>query len=158
MTTPIIIDVKSDNYGTYWMECIGIVDYPAIICSRSLDQLELWFEKFHPHRYFHSVLQKTLHEHHDSQGVLRPGLRIALFVPTHRVNEAWDFNASPYGQRMGGKKRKLPVGHTDKEVIKWQQSLPEGMLTPQWLAGCLTMEDLLAADRVNHPEPCPHCR
>lgn len=153
MQETVIIENKSDTYGTYWMECVGIVDFLDLIkINRTC-----WLDNFHPIRHFHSLMMHALHEHRDSEGKSMHAGRVAVFVASERCNLAWDYRASKYGQQVGGRKRKLPIAHSEKVITKWQNSLPQGMLVPEWLTKCRTLDDLTQADKIANPSPCKLC-
>lgn len=153
MQETAIIETKSDTYGTYWMECVGIVDFLDLIRAKHGP----WLDKFHPMPYFRSLMMHPLHNHLDHQGKDMHAGRVAIFVASERCNANWDYRASKFGQQVGGRKRKLPIAHSEKVITKWQNSLPEGLLFPDWLRKCRTLEDLREADKIENPLPCKLC-
>jgi hypothetical protein len=140
------------------MECVGVVDFLDIIRTQSIDAYMSWSERFHPLKYFLGVVLQDLHCHVDKNGSNAHAGRVAVFAGTARVNANWDFKGSKYGQSIGGRKRAMPLNHSEKVIEKWQNSLPNRILVPQWLEGCTTMEDVVRADKLNAIDPCPHCR
>lgn len=147
-----IIEINSDTYGLYWMECVGVVDFLDLIRIK-----QVWLSKFHPTYHFQSLLMHTLHDHRDAQGKDMHAGRVAIFVASERCNLAWDYRASKYGQQVGGRKRKLPIAYSEKIIAKWQNSLPQGMLVPEWLTKCRTLDDVIQADKIANPSPCKLC-
>lgn len=156
MRQPITISFESDYYGTYWLECVGVIDYLALIKSMPADDYLRWNERFHPTRYFLGFSSHTLHQHTDRQGKDLHASREVLFVPTARANEAWDFSASAYSKAVSGRKRSFPAAESEKRIQKWQSSIAGNVLTPSWLAQCVSIEDVMAMD-AEQSRACPHC-
>lgn len=157
MSNPIIDTIKSDpNYGTFWTECVGVLDYLDIIRNTQADAWLSWTEKYHPLRYFSGVVMFELHEHFDRNGKNTHAGRVAIFVPTARVNSKWDFKSSLYGRNVGGRKRPMPLITAEKKIIKWQESLPRQLIVPEWLEHCSNLDDLIGMDK-RHNMPCQNC-
>jgi hypothetical protein len=156
MNPPIVVSMNSDYYGTYWMECIGIIDYLALIKSMSAGDFIRWSERYHPAMYFSGFMQETLHEHKDSCGKSLHAGRELLFVPSASANEQWDFNASAYSRAVGGRKRVFPAAESRARILKWQSSISGNALTPQWLVQCQSVDELRAIDKERSGQ-CEHC-
>lgn len=161
MSQPFALTIHNDpQYGTYLMECVGILDHLELSKCHDKREAMLWLDRYHPHTYFKNGLEEiVLHEHHrEKKGEnFYGGLeRVAIFVPTQRVNKDWDYHGSKYGKTLGGAKRRFPLGMSDKAVAEWQFSVPGLVLAPAWLAECTTLADLIAADE-KHNAPCKRC-
>lgn len=160
MNTPIIEVVENDPlYGTFWMECIGIVDYQAILKAENSHDWNSWYEKYYPRKYFSNcILEINLHDHIDKNGEDTYAGRIAVFVPTASANKEWSFKNCEYGKLVGGRKRPMPLIQSDKKIIKWQKGefLKNSCLVPEWLSKCSTAEELIALDKL-YNFPCVNC-
>jgi hypothetical protein len=168
---PAILEIKDDpTYGTFWMECIGILDYLELVhlgdTYPDIDSTKL-FHKIHPLKFFRTaaINQETLHEHvkyiPGREGNYYHGCeRVAIFVATERVNKNWDYHASKYAddmKRLGHKgKRKFPGVAPLKKIEAWQNSIPDHWLVPEWLEQCATLEDIIAMDQKMN-SPCKRC-
>lgn len=158
--TPIILAINDEpTYGTFWMECIGIVDYLAMIKTEDTEDFNGWFDKFHPRKYFSNcTVELDLHNHLDSSGKDQQRGRMAIFAPTIASNTKWDFHGCEYGQTVGGRKRPMPLIQSEKKILRWQQGmfLKNTVLVPEWLLKCSTIDDLIEMDRsINLP--CQYC-
>jgi hypothetical protein len=160
---PIVLTIENDpQYGTFWMECIGIVDHYALLMLMDFDEYQSWTHTYHPFTYFtkrrgSALEQHQLHDHvdHRANSIFRG--RYAIFTCTERVNTNWDFRGCKYGKEVGGRKRKMPLIGQEKHITKWQQSLSDGLLTPTWMEGCKTFSDLKTAHDRAHAGICEHC-
>lgn len=148
----IIHEVESDAYGRYRMLCAGIVDYTMIAQKLGADGLEQWYWKYNHTKFFNGFMFYKLHNHILDNGKVSGGSRIALFVATKSINVDWDYKV------IGKRKSHLPIAHDDQKVVKWRNSLPDGILTPAWLNNCHSLDDIKAADKIANPDPCPYCR
>lgn len=157
MSRPLFTIENDPQYGTFWMECIGVVDYMQLLMELDAETLHKWRYKFHPVKYLRTHNCETLHEHLNKSGQPNRAGRYAYFVPTAAVNKDWDFRGCEYGKQVGGRKRAMPLIMSEKKIEKWQASLPDRMLVPDWLEGCKTMADVLEADKHNNPLPCSNC-
>lgn len=150
---PVIIEEESNQYGMVKWECIGIIDFLNLVRQLTVDEYMNWSEKHHPFRAFSASCMHTLIDYCDDERESMHAERVALLVPTERSNQDWNSLSTPYGKAVGGnRKRKLPCRATDKAVTKWQNSLPNGILAPEWIKGCSTLNELLAADQAAVPE------
>lgn len=160
MQQPIVYTCHNDGtYGTFWMECVGIVDYLHLIKGLEKDDWQKWHERYHPLKYFRNsgILSLTLHDHVNKDGQDLLAGREAIFVPTAKVNKDWDFHGCQYGKAVGGRKRPMPLIASEKMIQKWQDSLPNRILTPPWMEQCSTIDELQTIDKqVN--QPCAHCQ
>jgi hypothetical protein len=137
----VVIEVDSPTYGVYHKVCIGIIDFHALAVRYGAD-LHDWVIKFHPRHYFPSHTMRVLFNRVDSEG---NDLRVptcGVFVPTSEVNQAWDCRGTKYGSETKYRIKKLPISCSDKEVLRWQQSLPDAQLVPEAFRCALTMEEL----------------
>jgi hypothetical protein len=160
MLPPIIHTEHNDStYGTFWMECVGIVDYPHLMKSLEKDDFKNWYERYHPVKYFRNsgMLSLTLHDHVNKDGKSLYASREAIFVPTVRINKNWDFHGCQYGKAVGGHKRPMPLVIPVKTIKKWQDSLPNRVLTPLWMEQCSTIDQLQIIDEQAN-QPCAHCK
>lgn len=157
MPTPIILEVKSEQYGVYWAEFVGIVDFAMLLSKLGVRHFSEWSDIYDPFTHFQSHNRIMLHDHIDEDGRSMNMPRQAIFVATAQTCKDWDYHASVYGQSLGRRKRKFPLMKTKKEIEKWQNSLPDNLLLPEWATSCKTVEELKAADRIINPLPCQRC-
>lgn len=157
MKTPIILEVKSEQYGVYWAEFVGVVDFAMLLSKLGLKNFSQWTDIYDPFTHFQSHNRIMLHDHIDEDGRSMNMPRQAIFVPTARTCQNWDYHSSAYGKILGGRKRKFPLLKSQKLIEQWQNSLSDNLLMPVWAFSCETVEDLKEADRIMHPLPCRHC-
>lgn len=150
------VEKDDPTYGTFKMQCVGIVDYLGLLKTLPTSTKLAWFDGYHPLTYFRlaAINQFDLHSH---VGYEEGCERVAVFVPTNNGNKDWDFHGCKYGRDVGGSKRPFPIGASEAKIAKWQNSLPDRILVPEWLDECKSFEDLVLRDQMANT-PCQFCR
>jgi hypothetical protein len=146
----IILRNESDNYGTYFSECIGIVDFFQMIKEQSLSS---FFEnKLHPNSFFPSNSFLRLSHTKSKELSLQDIGRFALFVPSDKVNTEWNSKPWTLKHNLGNKKRSLPISVSQKNIDKWLNNPfnENNSLTPNYFFEAKSITDL----QTNIPESC----
>ena len=138
---PLVYPAESDNYGTYFMECIGVVDFLEIGTKMELDAIMAWTRKFHPVRFFPACCLVKVAEHIDPDNNLKGVNRYAVFVPSKRLNLDWDATFWNTKYQRPNRKTALPIQVSDKDIQRWQSSLPE-RLVPDYFKKARALEGL----------------
>lgn len=113
-----------------------------------VSEYERWYWCYGPVKYFRNFTYITLYEYLDNNGKSLHLDRVAIFVPTKEANKEWDSRNTAYGHAIGDKrKRPFPMSTSIKDIEKWQASLPAGILMPEWIKECSTLEELRIAER-----------
>lgn len=139
----IIEKTESDQYGTYYLECVGILDFPLMAEIMDADEMYAWMEKYHPRGYRgFSAWGLRLIKNGPKEDFIERGFNVyAVMVPTRRVNENWSPEGTRCQRQSGSKKyRYLPVAATCRDVEKWQSSL--SILVPKWFHEANNFDDL----------------
>lgn len=145
---PFLHSINSDHYGAYQTLCVGIVDYGRLLRTMGVSEYERWYWCYGPVKYFRNFTYITLYEYLDNNGKSLHLDRVAIFVPTKEANKEWDSRNTAYGHAIGDKrKRPFPMSTSIKDIEKWQASLPAGILMPEWIKECSTLEELRIAER-----------
>jgi hypothetical protein len=112
----LVLKTVSDNYGPYFLECIGIIDFNRMIREWELEQWFDWTQKFHPKNYCPSHTMIRLSEIKTDDPSLRSTGRFALFVPTDRVNGDWDHKAWKTKHGITSRSKTLPIALSENQV------------------------------------------
>lgn len=139
----IIERIESEQYGAYYQECVGILDFPLMAETMDLDEVCAWVEKYHPSSYRgFSSWGLRLIKNGPKKDFIDRGFNIyAVMVATRRANQNWSSEGTNYQLQAGSYKPKhLPVAATDKDVERWQSSL--SILVPAWFETANSLEDI----------------
>lgn len=139
----LILKRTSDNYGDYYLECIGVIDFNRMINEWNFDEWYTWTQRFHPKKHCPSHTMLRLSEINTDDPGLRSTGRFALFVPTDRVNAEWDHKAWKAKHGITSRSKTLPISLSEKEIKSWQQSAPEYLL-PDYFVTARSITDLQA--------------
>lgn len=142
----ILIEVESENYGKYNIECIGIVDFYLMSQLMSIDEFFEWTTKYHPVRNFRTHSLIALSTMNDEK-LNSEFVRYALFVPSDESNKSWDSSYWCNKHNLGRKKRPLPIGYSNKSIFLWQR-VNSSLFTPDYFIEAKCIEDL----QINLPE------
>ena len=115
-----IITIKSENYGDYKVELIGIIDFSRVF-SKSPSK---WIEKFHYVSFFTNVTTRTI-----KQGDFEFQDIVAVYVPSEEINKEWDYKFW-HDLYSNHKKlpKKLPIAIKQSKIIKWQKESKEYLI------------------------------
>lgn len=117
-----IVEVKSTQYGTYYITCLGYIDLihgnPEYEDRPDMESVFSWLKKYHP-KHFFSASSFMTGEHDWS---------FYIYAPLDVDNKTW-FKDNPDCQYMKEVSTKgvktLPVGLTTKKLNTWlEQSKP----------------------------------
>lgn len=139
----IVERVESDQYGVYYQECVGVMDFPLMAKTMDLDDIQAWMEKYHPKSYRgFSSWGLRLIKNGPQKDFVAQGFNVyAVMVATRRANQDWSSEGTNYQRQSGDYKPKhLPVAATDKDIEKWQASMDT--LVPEWFESITTLDAL----------------
>ncbi len=150
----IIKTVVSDNYGTYNLECIGIVDHIVMRKALSANYFVQWLSDFHPKHVFGSYMGLTLSKIDYPDPIFSSFNRSAIFVPSEDVNQNWDCSFWREKHNLGNRKKKLPIMIPKEKIRKWQSEnlLESKIIMPKYFLNARTITDL-QKDLFNHHVP-----
>ena len=140
----IIQKVLSSNYGSYNLECIGIVDHIVMRKALNANNFIQWLTDFHPKHVFGSYMGLTLSKIDHSNPIFSGFNRSAIFVPSEDCNQEWDCSFWREKYNLGNRKKRLPVMVSNDLIRKWQNEsiLDSKIIMPQYFIDAKTITDL----------------
>ena len=108
-----ILEIKSDNYGTYKSELVGVIDFKLVYAS--IRDSSIWVEKYHYITFFNAVTYVVINpEEHEYLH------KVAVYVPVDDINKDWDCTVWHDNYPSIKLSKKLPITIPRKLINKWK--------------------------------------
>ena len=135
----IITTVESENYGSYHLEAIGVFSPKNMFNyfpegEKGVDCMVEWNEKYHPRTFFKCFSFIHLGDPKDNYS------DSIFLVPSQRVNLEWKENNLELAKKF--KLKKLPITISDEKIEKWQKTLPQHIILPDYFLQSGSIEEI----------------
>ena len=140
----IIQKVVSNNYGSYNLECIGIIDHIVMRKLLTANNFVKWLSDFHPKHVFGSYLGLNLSKIDHPNPIFSGFNRSAIFVPSEDTNSEWDCSFWREKYNLGNRKKRLPIMVSNNSIRQWQRQnlLDSNVIMPKYFLEAKSISDL----------------